>query len=107
MNPTPRLGFIGFGEAAYHIAKGLRAAGWPAVAAWDIHTDTPGRGERIRARAKETGTLLAASNGALTADCGWIVSAVTAGQALAALSQTAPGLEVRHLYIDVNSVSPG
>ena len=44
------LGFIGFGEAACHITKGLRAAGHAPVVAWDIHAETPGKGEMIRAR---------------------------------------------------------
>lgn len=101
------LGFIGFGEAAYHLTKGLRGAGHAAVAAWDIHAHTPGRGETIRARADETGTLLAISSQDLADRCDWILSAVTANQAQAALSETAPGLTSRHVYVDVNSVSPG
>ena len=107
MQPVPRLGFIGFGEAAFHIVKGLRTAGWPAVDAFDIHAHTPGRGEKIRARAVESETRLAASGHELASVCNWLVSAVTADQALTALAQTAPHLTAHHLYIDVNSVSPG
>ena len=104
---VPRLGFVGFGEAAYNITKGLRAAGWPAIAAWDIHHQTPGRGEKIRARAAETGTRLMASNRDLAENCDWIFSAVTADQALTAAQQTAPGLRAGQIYVDLNSVSPG
>ena len=101
------LGFIGFGEAAYHITRGLRAAGHAPVMAWDIHANTPGRGEKIRARAEETGTGLTNSSQGLAAGCDWIISAVTANQALAAVAAIAPYLTPRHLYADVNSVSPG
>ena len=33
---TPRLCFIGFGEAGQAIASGLRDAGVTSIAAWDI-----------------------------------------------------------------------
>ena len=101
------LGFIGFGEAAYHITKGLRGAGHVALAAWDIHADTPGRGETIRACAAGTGTELVHSNRDLAGRCDWILSAVTANQAQAALAETAPWLNARQVYVDMNSVSPG
>lgn len=65
MNAPPALGFVGFGEAACHIAKGLRQAGIRTISACDIHTATPGRGELIRRRAEESGTQLAPSNAAV------------------------------------------
>ena len=102
MNETPRLGFIGFGEAGYHLAKGLRQAGIAHIAAYDIQ-DTP----QIRQRASETQTTLVASNADLAAASDIIFSTVTANQAGAAAAETAPHLSSRHLYADLNSVSPG
>ena len=32
-----RIGFVGFGEAAYHIAKGLRQPGISSITAFDIN----------------------------------------------------------------------
>jgi len=105
--PTNRpLGFAGFGEAAFHIARGLRQAGVGAFVAYDIHTHTPGRGEKIQKRAAETGTRLVESNAELAAAAGWIWSAVTSDQAAAAAAQNAPYLTPDHLYADLNSVSP-
>ena len=100
------IGFVGFGEAAYHVAKGLREAGLARTCAFDIHTHTPVSGEKIRARAGETQTQLADSNAALAAACEVLLSAVTADQALQAACQTAPHLSPRHYYADLNSVSP-
>jgi 3-hydroxyisobutyrate dehydrogenase-like beta-hydroxyacid dehydrogenase len=97
-----RVGFVGFGEAAYHIAKGLRGAGLEQTFAYDI-----GNGERVRCRASETQTELVESNAALASACDVIFCAVTADQALNAAQQTAPHLGSRHFYVDVNSVSPG
>ena len=104
---APAIGFVGFGEAAFHIAKGLRQAGIEAIAAYDIHSDTPGRGELIRRRADEAGANLVASNASLANAADIVLSTVTANQALAAAAETAPHLKPTHLYADLNSVSPG
>jgi 3-hydroxyisobutyrate dehydrogenase-like beta-hydroxyacid dehydrogenase len=101
-----RLGFVGFGEAAYHLARGLRGAGVARVFAYDIRTHTPKLGERIRSRANETGAELVESNAALAASAAVIISAVTADQAAPAAAQTAPFLTPAHWYADLNSVSP-
>jgi 3-hydroxyisobutyrate dehydrogenase-like beta-hydroxyacid dehydrogenase len=92
MSKHPRIGFIGFGEAAFHIGGGLRGAGIGGIAAFDINTHIPGLGEKIRRRAAETDTRLLASNAELTAETEILISTVTSDQALAAAQQTAPGL---------------
>jgi len=100
------VGFIGFGEAGFHIAKGLRGAGADRITAYDIHAHTPGRGELIERRADEGGVALAGSSRELAASCSILLSTVTASSALEAAEQTTPFLETRHLYVDLNSVSP-
>ena len=105
-SPAPSLGFIGFGEAAFHIAKGLRAAGLSNILAYDIHTRTPGRGELIERRARESGVSLTASSRELASSCARLLSTVTADAALEAALQTVPFLDARHLYADLNSVAP-
>src|SRR6516225_12275325 len=75
------IGFVGFGEAAFHITKGLRDASFPHFVAYDIHTHTAGRGEKIRQRAQETGTRLVESHAELACAAEWIISAVTSDQA--------------------------
>ena len=103
---TPSIGFVGFGEAGFHIAAGLRSAGIRQIVAFDINTDTPALGEKIRARAAETFTRLVRSNSELTECTDIIFSTVTANQALTAARQSAPGLRPDQLYADLNSVSP-
>jgi 3-hydroxyisobutyrate dehydrogenase-like beta-hydroxyacid dehydrogenase len=103
---APRIGFVGFGEAGFHIAAGLRKAGIEQITAFDINSQTPGLGEKIRQRAAETGTLLVDSNGELAGLSDIVLSVVTSDQALIAAQQTAPGLTSRYLYADLNSVSP-
>ncbi len=106
MENSPVIGFVGFGEAGYHLAKGLREAGIRETFAYDLHTHTPGLGEKIRGRARETETLLLESNAELARASGIILSTVTASQAAVAARQTAPHLDARHWYADLNSVSP-
>jgi len=109
VNNYPRIGFVGFGEAGVHIGGGLRGAGIGGITAYDINSDTPGLGEKIRERAAETETRVVRSNAELTgaADAvDIVISTVTANQALDAARQTAPGLGPGQLYADLNSVSP-
>jgi 3-hydroxyisobutyrate dehydrogenase-like beta-hydroxyacid dehydrogenase len=102
----PRIGFVGFGEAGYHIAAGLRGAGIPEISAFDINAETPVLQDKIRARAAETATRLVSSNNELATAADIILSTVTANQALAASQQNAPFLRDGQLYADLNSVSP-
>jgi 3-hydroxyisobutyrate dehydrogenase-like beta-hydroxyacid dehydrogenase len=102
----PAIGFVGFGEAGFTVANGLRSAGIERIAAYDIATDSADRGPQIRERAAASGTRLVASSSALVAEGGIIVSTVTSSEALNAARQTAPFLDGRHVYADMNSVSP-
>jgi 3-hydroxyisobutyrate dehydrogenase-like beta-hydroxyacid dehydrogenase len=107
MSSGVKIGFVGFGEAAYHIAKGLRQPGVASITAFDIHTHTPGLGQKIQQRARDTETRLVESNGELAQACDVMMSAVTANQAANAAGQNAPHLTPHHIYADLNSVSPG
>src|SRR6188474_721796 len=62
---TP-IGLLGFGEAGFHLARGLRGAGAPPLVAFDIKAPHGTEDDRIRTRAAETGTRLVGSPGALT-----------------------------------------
>lgn len=74
--------------------------------AFDVATDSADRGPLIRERAARTGTILAASSADLARDADILFSTVTSSSALDAARQTAPFLERRHVYADLNSVSP-
>ena len=76
------------------------------MAAYDLHTHTPGKGELIRRRGESAGVSLVESNAEVAARCGVLFSTVTADQACIAAERTAPHLRADHLYADLNSVSP-
>ena len=106
MNNDLKLGFIGFGEAGYHLAKGLKQAGIAHISAYDLYHRTPERGDKIQQRATECEVPLLESNEQLMTACDILLSTVTANKALEAAEQNAPHLTTRHIYADLNSVSP-
>jgi 3-hydroxyisobutyrate dehydrogenase-like beta-hydroxyacid dehydrogenase len=100
------IGFIGFGEAGFTIANGLRSAGATGICAYDIAADAADRGALIQERARRSGTRLVGSPQELARSSDILFSTVTCSAAPAAALQTVPYLEGRHWYADLNSVSP-
>jgi 3-hydroxyisobutyrate dehydrogenase-like beta-hydroxyacid dehydrogenase len=103
---TPRLAFIGFGEAGQAMASGLREEGIEQIAAWDILFPAA-EGERLRQAGSQIGVRLASSAADAVRGTDVIISAVTAASSLEAAQSVAPHLDSNPLYLDVNSVSPG
>src|SRR5688572_24832134 len=103
---APAIGFIGFGEAGYTIANGLCDAGVGRISAYDIAADDADRGPLIRERAGLSHTTLVTSSSALAAASDVLFSTVTSSSSLEAARQTTPFLQSRHIYADLNSVSP-
>ena len=102
----PSIGFIGFGEAAFHIASGLRTAGVAGISAFDINAGHPSLGSLIRQRSNDSTTRLLHSPSELAASADFLFSAVTASSALEAARQIVPFLKPHHFYVDLNSISP-
>jgi 3-hydroxyisobutyrate dehydrogenase-like beta-hydroxyacid dehydrogenase len=103
---TPRVSFIGFGEAGQAIAAGLRDAGIERIAAWDILFPLAA-GERLKAAGDKIGVRLANSAADAVAETDMIVSAVTAASSVEAARSVEPHLAGSPYYLDINSVSPG
>ena len=103
---TPRLCFIGFGEAGQAIASGLHDAGVESIAAWDILFPAAG-GATLRQAGEAIGARLATSAADAVAGSDIIVAAVTAASSLEAARSVAPHIAGNPYYLDINSVSPG
>ena len=103
---TPRVSFIGFGEAGQAIAAGLREAGLERIAAWDI-LFPQAEGAPLKAAGEKSGVRLAASAADAVKETDLIISAVTAASSLEAARSVAPHLAGNPYYLDINSVSPG
>jgi 3-hydroxyisobutyrate dehydrogenase-like beta-hydroxyacid dehydrogenase len=103
---TPRVSFIGFGEAGQAIAAGLRDAGIERIAAWDILFPYA-EGAHLKAAGEKIGVRLAASEAEAVIETDLIFSAVTAASSLEAARSVAAHLNGNPYYLDINSVSPG
>jgi 3-hydroxyisobutyrate dehydrogenase-like beta-hydroxyacid dehydrogenase len=102
---TPRLSFIGFGEAGQAIAAGLRDAGVERIAAWDI-LFPQAEGEKLKQAGEKIGVRLANSAADAVREADIIVSAVTAASSVDAAMSVAEHLSGHPFYLDINSVSP-
>jgi 3-hydroxyisobutyrate dehydrogenase-like beta-hydroxyacid dehydrogenase len=103
---TPRVSFIGFGEAGQAIAAGLRESGIERIAAWDILFPVA-ESARLKAAGETIGVRLAESAADAVAETDMIISAVTAASSLEAARSVEPHLTAKPYYLDINSVSPG
>jgi 3-hydroxyisobutyrate dehydrogenase-like beta-hydroxyacid dehydrogenase len=103
---TPRIAFIGFGEAGQAIAAGLRESGIERIAAWDI-LFPESAGAKLKEAGESMGVRCAGSAAEAVAETDMIVSAVTAASSLEAAQSVAPHLSGNPYYLDINSVSPG
>jgi 3-hydroxyisobutyrate dehydrogenase-like beta-hydroxyacid dehydrogenase len=103
---TPRLCFIGFGEAGQAIASGLRDTGIETIAAWDI-LFPEAEGGKLKQAGNGIGARLATSAADAVRGSDIIISAVTAASSLEAAQSVEPHLAGNPYFLDINSVSPG
>ena len=101
-----QLVFIGFGEAAYHIASGLKAEGLTDLGAYDRNAADPQLGGLIQQRAAEVGVKLFESLESAYQAGEFIACLTSANSALAVAKSVIPQLKVGQVYIDMNSAAP-
>ena len=99
------VGLVGYGEVGRILAEDLRKQD-VKVNAYDIKLQSDQAGP-LRDHADANGVGLARSHADLAAEADFIVSAVTASQAVPVASACAPALKKRAWFLDFNSASPG
>jgi 3-hydroxyisobutyrate dehydrogenase-like beta-hydroxyacid dehydrogenase len=99
-----RVGLVGYGEVGRILAEDLRARG-VRVVAYDIKLGTPAQAP-LREHAARFDVALAASHRELAAQADFIVSAVTASQAVPVADACAPAIRKGAWFLDFNSASP-
>ncbi len=97
--------FIGFGEAAQHLSRGLKQAGAGTLQAYDILFGKPD-GERLKTRAAEIGVACAGSAADAVKGADIVIAAVTAASSSDAARSAAPHMKAGQFYMDINSTSP-
>ncbi len=103
-----KLGFLGFGEAAYFMAQGLREEGKRDLFAYDLLVTRPESKEYgvLQARAQETGVTLVKSAQELAAAVDCVVSSVQAKYNRAAIEGVLSHMRPGQLLVDVTTDSP-
>jgi 3-hydroxyisobutyrate dehydrogenase-like beta-hydroxyacid dehydrogenase len=99
------VGLVGYGEVGRILGEDLRKQD-VRVTAYDLKLDT-NRAAALRDHASAHGVALAASHADLAAQADFIVSAVTASQAVAVAQACAPAVKPGAWFLDFNSASPG
>jgi 3-hydroxyisobutyrate dehydrogenase-like beta-hydroxyacid dehydrogenase len=108
MSTNPRhwnVGLVGYGEVGRILAEDLRKQD-VRVAAFDLKLGNNQAGP-LRDHASAHGVALAASHADLAAQADFIVSAVTASQAVPVAQACAQAVKRAAWFLDFNSASPG
>lgn len=100
------IGLVGYGEVGRILAEDLRAQGL-TVSACDLKLGHAASAAPLREHAAGHGVQLAASHRELAARSDFIVSAVTASEAVPVAEACAPALRQGCFFLDFNSASPG
>ncbi len=106
MPETFAIGFIGFGEAGFIIAKGLHEAGLERIFFYHLNRQDPQRAALAAKRGREAGATALDSAEELAARSDYLLSVVPPDAALAAAEEIAPFLGPGKVYIDLTSSSP-
>jgi len=99
------VGLVGYGEVGRILAEDLRQQD-VGITAYDLKLGNSQAGP-LRDHASVQGVALAASHADLAAQADFIVSAVTASQAVAVAQACAPAVKKGAWFLDFNSASPG
>jgi 3-hydroxyisobutyrate dehydrogenase-like beta-hydroxyacid dehydrogenase len=111
-NPGPKnpkqwhVGLVGYGEVGRILAEDLRKQD-VSVTAYDLKLRSDQTGGALRDHAGAHGVKLVSSHADLAAQSDFIVSAVTASQAVPVAQACAPTVKSGAWYLDFNSASPG
>lgn len=100
-----RIGFVGYGEVGRILSEDLRTQGL-AVSAYDLKLGSEAEAP-LRGHADRHGVRLATSAADLASSVDFIISAVTASQAVAVAQACAQALTPGVFFLDFNSASPG
>jgi len=103
---NPRIGFIGFGEVAYHFSKGLKEDGIQEIFAYDKNAKEKMKGEIVRQRAREAGVELVQVFGSSWQSSDVVFSAVWGNEALKVAGRSASFMKTGQIYCDIKQHRP-
>ena len=101
-----KIGFIGFGEAAYELSLGLKSEGFGDILAYDPMWNHPNFRQLISQKAKQGNVELFHSPAEVLEKVNIIVVAVPANKALEVSEDLEQYLKKGDIYIDVSASTP-
>lgn len=102
----PKVGFIGFGEVAYHFSRGLKEDGIQEIFTYDKNAKEILKGEIVRMRARAAGVEMVSGLRQLVGKSNVIISAVWGSTALKVAGQCASFVKTGQFYCDINNSAP-
>lgn len=101
-----KIGFIGYGEAAYNISLGLGNEGLAGIVAYDAMADDPVMGKLVKSRAAEAKVTLKETAKEVAKECDMIFAAVPSSFTLDVCNSICEVLDAGKLYVDVSASTP-
>lgn len=101
-----KIGFIGFGEAAFNLASGLETEGISDILAYDSMENDFVRGKLIKSYAEKSNVTLLESAVDLVKSVDVIISAVPSTYTLAVCREIKEYLRDNQMYVDVSASTP-
>jgi len=101
-----KIGFIGYGEAAYNISFGLNKEELKGIRATDAMMNDSVMGEQVHARAEAAGVTLVSSNKEIAQWADLIFAAVPSSFTMDVCKDIKSVLRPGQLYVDVSASTP-
>ena len=101
-----KIGFIGFGEAAYNLALGLHGEGLSELYAYDTAINDTAIGRQLYSRAQTAQVTIVSQVAELAEHADVLFSAVPSSYAIEACQSILPYLHSKQLYADVSASTP-
>jgi 3-hydroxyisobutyrate dehydrogenase and related beta-hydroxyacid dehydrogenases len=101
-----QLGFIGFGEVGFEMAKGLKGEGLEDILAYDLLQGHPTYGALVQERVKNSGVTMLATPQEVLSKVDVAIVAVPGDKALQTAKSIKDFLHKDTLYVDVSASSP-
>ena len=101
-----KIGFIGFGEAAFCICSGLHQEGVEGITAYDTLATHETMGPAVRQRAEQAGVVLCESVAKVAEQADMLFAAVPSSYTLDVCKTVLPYLHSGQIYADVSASTP-
>lgn len=101
-----KIGFIGYGEAAYELSTGLKTEGLNQFYAYDVLLQNEKLAGSLKEKASQTGVQLTSSISELIKKSDLVIAAVPANKTLEVAQSVLESLKKNQLYVDVSASTP-